>query len=133
MGIKVNMRDVQDNITLPPGDYVMQLSAYKVAEASKSTGKPFVTFDMIVMDDDNTEYNGRHAWRNYSLQPQALWALKQAMIAFDCDPDIFDDDDLDIEDALNDLIGYKALVTITNEEYNGKVQARVQKTVNLNA
>jgi len=68
---------------------------------SKSSGQPMVVFEF------KHETSNRKAWRNFSLQAQALWGLKQFLIEigvgeeeleeeFDFEPDEFIGTEVDL-------------------------------------
>lgn len=127
-GFKLNFANVTSS-ALPPGEYLCTLTAVKFTEASQSSGQPYIAAEFTVREDSDgsTQHAGRKLFRNFSLQPQSLFALKQAMIALDADPDIFEqEEDFDIVEYLKEeLIGHEALLTVTNEDYQGEPRARV--------
>lgn len=67
--------------------------------------------------------SNRRAWRNFSLQPQALWALKRLLIELGADKDDFTGT-FDFEP--NDYLGLPVLLTFGPEtEYNGQTRQEV--------
>lgn len=123
----IDFSNVKDNV-IDPGEYTVTLTASEYVAESKSSKKPYMKFEMTVSDEENTAFNGRKVFRNFSLQPQSLFAIKQAMIAFDADADIFEDPSgLDLEEEVRSLYGNQAIVVITNEEFDGRMQNRVGK------
>ena len=125
---KISFKDVANNV-VDPGEYLCNFTGQKYEEASQSSGKPYIRADFTVRhlasDETDVKFAGRKLFRNFSLQPQSLFALKGLMVALDCDPDIFEEEDLDITEALGELIGGECVVTVTNEEYQGEPRARV--------
>jgi hypothetical protein len=129
-GFKMSFSGVTNDV-VTPGNYICTLTGVKFNEASQSSGKPYIAaeFTIVSDEDENTQFAGRKVFRNFSLQSQSLFALKGAMIALDADPEIFEsEEEFDIVEYLKEnLIGNQAILTITNEDYQGEPRARVGK------
>lgn len=125
MATVVDFSNVADMSAVPEGEYLCTLSGVKIKD-TKSGDSQFAAVEFTIADDEDDTYNGRKLFRNYSLKPDALWAIKQMMIAADADPELFEGA-FDIEDEIKQLFGNKVLVGVTNEEYNGELRARVGK------
>jgi len=125
---KLNFKGVTNDVVLP-GDYVARLTGVKYNAASQSSGKPYIAAEFTIVSDLDldTKFGGRKVFRNFSLQPQSLFALKSAMIALNCDPEIFEEEeDIDITEYLKEnLVGNEAVLTVTNEDYNNEPRAKV--------
>lgn len=125
MSTVIDFSNVADMAAVPTGEYVCVLSGIDVKD-TKSGDSKYAAVAFTIADDEYEEYNGRKLFRNYSLKPDALWALKQMMIAADADPDIFTGA-FDIEEEIKALFGNKVFVGVTQEEYQGEARARVGK------
>jgi len=97
MSIKIDMEGVSAGglEPLPAGVYDAVVAAVKYHPSSQSSGQPYVEFEFTLPD-----HAGRKQWRNYSLQPQALWALKQTLVRLGVE---VPDGELELEPS--DLIG----------------------------
>jgi hypothetical protein len=114
---KINFSNVQTLAPLPEGEYQAILSEFKVVDKAKSSGKPYVALTFSITEEG---YAGRKVWRNFSLQEQSLWALKQTLIRLGVDPDTLADGDVELEDILGEAIGSPCVVVIGIREYNGE-------------
>lgn len=115
--IKVDFSDADVEFSpVEPGEYRAQIVSVEQREA-RETGKPYLNVGFQLLD------NGRRVWRNYSLQPQALWALKQLLVAAGVDPEqLSGETELDTDE----LVGAEVTVTIGHREWEGTVRAEVR-------
>jgi hypothetical protein len=120
---RINFRDVPSIEAMPAGQYNALFTAYDVKDASKSSNKPFVALTFTIQDEG---YENRKVWRNYSLQPQALWALKQTLTRLGAVPEDLESDDVELEDVLQNLIGNACVVDVGVEPYQGTDRNQVR-------
>jgi len=124
---RVDFSNVTDFKPIPEGTYDVTLSGAKVIAESKSSGQPYVELTFTVAEG---EYAGRRLFRNFSLQPQALWAFKKGMVRLGSDPDNFvgELDLSDIEMLCADCVGSPARIVVALRDYEGQQRNDV-KTV----
>lgn len=99
----------------PDGTYEAEITS--AVEEESSSGN-----DMIVAKWKILSGKGKGAviWDNLSLVPQALWRLKGLLEALEVE---VPDGSMDLD--LDDLIGQKSTVEVTNEDYDGKKRPRI--------
>ena len=109
--INVNLNDVEGGFEVfPDGKYIVELSEKSKIAKSKE-GAAYIRWIAEIIDPE--EHAGKLISWSTSLQPQALWNLKNMMEVIDV---AFDDDGFEMEDAFGSQLG------IVNEvrEYDGK-------------
>ena len=128
--VKIKWSDA--NVSVIPDDTIVKAIVDKVEfqAASKSSGQPqfMVTFKVTEPDD----YENRKLFRFFSLQSDALWALKQFNIRFGGDPDLFDDDDQDTDDIITALTNLEGYIQVGVNEYpkdSGEFRNNIKKFV----
>src|SRR5688572_7704264 len=114
MPIRINFEGVTDGNFQPfeVGRPVEATVFNITSKVGKDSNKPYLEFEFQLMSGN------RKAWRNYSLQPNALWALKQLLVDLGVDPE-----DLvgDFEFEPNDVLGKSVELYFGPErEYNGR-------------
>ena len=112
--LTVDMTGVEAGGVVAEGDYGVKVAKveHKIAESS---GKP-----MLVWEFDITEGGTGKLWYNTSLQPQALFNLKNVLICLGVSvPD--GKMKLDLDEYLDMECG----VTVGHEVYDGKKRARI--------
>jgi hypothetical protein len=120
MSPQVDFSSVSDGFEpLPDGKYAAVLAEYEFRTAQGS-GNPYVALTFNLVD-----HEGRKAWRNFSLQPQALWALKAALVAMGIDRDSLGGT-VDVEEVLQSAISNSCTLTLAIREYNGKLSNEVK-------
>ena len=110
--VRVNMSGVEGGRrVVPEGDY-----RAKVAEVSQeeSDNGEYLKWKFSTVDK-NKKHNNVPLYYNTSLQPQALWNLRNVLEALGVD---VPDDNLDLD--LSDLVDKECIVATTNEIYEGK-------------
>jgi len=120
MPIKVDMEGVSAGGFKPidEGVYDGEVVVCTYNAASKSSGKPTLEFEFKV-----DEHPTRKFWRTYSLQPKALWALKELLLALGQD---VPDGELEIEPA--DYVGVRCRVQIgIKEHWQGEIDPETNK------
>lgn len=124
---KVDWADVESFEALPEGTYNVVFESFEVTEQSKASGKPFVNLTFIITDGDHTN---RKLWRNHSLQPQALWALKQSMVRLGSSPDTLTGE-MEIEEALARLQGNPCRLVVGQREYEGVMRNEIKEILSM--
>lgn len=105
----VDLSSVVTN-AVPVGVYEVTLTGAK-NKTNKNGNGEHLQLEFTISDDDHPELNGKKQWRNFSYGENALWALKNAFIAFDADPDMFSSK-VDPEEAAKELFGNKAIIEV---------------------
>lgn len=120
MAIKLDFSDIDVGgfEALPDGTYPGVIAAI-TQERGKSSGKPYLK--MVIKLQESEELGvkkGRQVFTNFSLQPQALWRLKQLMIRLGWSKDELDSE-FDLEPG--DLIGRDVVTKLgpANAGYSG--------------
>jgi len=109
--IGINMEGIEAHTVAPEGDHTVTVKEVelKVSEASKQ----YLAWQFEVA-------GGGKLWHNTSLQPQALFNLKNVLVSLGVPvPNKLMNLDLD------ELIGLKCGVTVAHEMYEGKKKARI--------
>lgn len=110
---------------LPDGKYACVLSEVEAKVSQK--GDDYLAFTFTLTD----EYEGRKAWRNFSLLPQSLWAIKAALVALGVDrEDLSGSMTLEgLIELCQSMIGSACTLELTTREWNGKFQNDVKKVM----
>ena len=124
MSLRVDFTNVEAGgfEPLPEGKY--QATVFEVEQrVSASSGKPYLNWQFRIMGGD---YDGRRAFYMTSLQPQALWKLKEVLRHLG-----YSDEELsgEFELDLTDLLGRECTILIGHEQYNGEIRDRVLNVV----
>lgn len=82
----------------------------------------------FTVTDDESEYNGRSVYRNYSLSPAALFALKRFMLAAGTDALKFAGP-LDTDEEMIALKGAEVDVEVKHRDFNDGGEIRVVNEV----
>lgn len=121
----INFSNVQDSFQpLPDGTYNAVLG--EISSKVSQKGDPYLVFTFNLTD----EYEGRKAWRNFSLLPQSLWSIKSAMVALGADRDDLSGEFETIEDFIeycSGFIGQPCQLELTVKEFNDKLSNEVKK------
>lgn len=117
-GVQVDFTGVESGggRAVADGEYLAEVRS--VSEEESSEGNPYLKWVWKVIEDG--EAKGATLYDNTSLQPQALWRLKTLLevIGFDIPERAMTLD-------LKGLVGKKAKLEVTNEDYKGKQRPRV--------
>ena len=118
MPIQIDFTGVTDEgfEVLEPGIYDANLYNIK-QEVGKESGKPYLSFEFVLPTQ-----NKRHLWSNFSLQPQALWRLKQVLVVLGVPAEQLVGS-LAFEPS--DLLGKAVRLRVTIEDYQGRSQNAV--------
>jgi len=118
MPIRVDFTDVGGEFTpLEKGTY--NAVVYDAEVKDSQAGKPYINWDFKITGPSN---EGRHQWYMTSLQPQALWKLKQVLIRLGAkEEDLSGVAELDLEE----YIGRKCRIVVDHEQYQGEIRSIV--------
>ena len=117
MSPRIDFSGVTEFKAIPEGTYPCVFSAFKYVEQAKSSGQPYIELNFTVSEG---EHAGRKLYRNYSLQPQSLWAIKNTLITLGVAPEAFaDEGGVEISDLCNEAIGATCAVQVKVHEYQG--------------
>jgi hypothetical protein len=116
-GIKVDFSEVESqDFSLPNGPYILAVTSVE-KKRSESSGNDYLAWEYKVSEG---KHKGKKVWDNTSLQPQALWRLRNLLEAMGME---IEDGEMDID--LDELAGELVGVEIENEKYQGKNKARI--------
>ena len=105
---------------LPAGQYLAKLVGHKVEMSSKSSGQPYVQLEFSLPDNNN-----RKAWSIHSLQPQALWSLRQALVNIGASLELLNSEEADLDETIESVYEAECTLTLSQEEYEGKTRNKV--------
>lgn len=91
------------------GDYECTFVGYQLNPASATSGQPTIRCEFSENDSPN-----KKIFKTYSLQPQALFAIKRDLIRMGASVEDMNSEEADIEEILDSLIG--AAVTVVMGE-----------------
>jgi len=101
---------------VPEGDYVAQVNKV-TQEYGQQSNKPYLQWELQIVEG---KQKGKKLWHKTSLQPQALFNLRNTLEALEMEvPQSALE--LDLGDLVNSLLG----VSVEIEIYQGKEQSRV--------
>lgn len=113
--VRLNFKDAKSN-RVPEGEYPAKVTSAEIA-TSKSSGEDYIAWQFEVSDG---EHEGKVLYLNTSLQPQALFRVRELLECFGTEvPE--GAMDLDPED----YIGCEAELSVTEDEYEGRRQSKV--------
>jgi hypothetical protein len=129
-GISVDLSDVGDVSGKPPpeGRYAVVVSNFEEREAgdqAKNPGSAYISWELTVI---RGEHEGRKFFQNTSLLPQALFGLKQLLLA----TEDWTEEDLNGQLTFDptDIVGKEIGVKTINKEYpkgSGEYNANVKR------
>jgi len=115
VAVKVNFKQAATSFpSREKGDYDVTFIGHTINPASASSGQPTAT---LTWSEDNSP--NKKIMKTYSLQPQALWSLKRDMLRMGANVEDMNDEDADLDDILNSLIGSKSVI-VMGEPRDGK-------------
>ena len=113
--LKIDFTNVEPGGKVPEGDYPVRVKEVTVEESS--SGNPYLKWVLEIIDG---KHKGKVLYHNTSLQPQALFSLRNTLEALGMEvPQTV------VELDLDNLIGLKAAVSVEIEVYQGKEKSRV--------
>lgn len=98
---------------IPDGEYHVVLTKTTMKQSSK--GDDMILFDATIQDDDAPEENGKHVFRNCVLTQKTLIFVKQTMLAFGADPELFSGK-VDVTAECEALYGNGAIAVVTTQQ-----------------
>lgn len=104
------------SVLFPEGPQLFEVAEITEEEGSDS-GQPYLAFVLKAVDG---KYEGKKAYDNFSLQPQALWKLRGFMEASGIE---VEDGEMDLD--LDEMIGKIVMADVIHEEYKGKPKTRI--------
>lgn len=121
--------NVNANLVTPAGTYIVTLSNIRDQKTRDKT-KDMAVFETVIADIEDTDADetddllGKKIVRFFVLEPENLWALKRALIAFNASEE-FVEGDFDTSE-LTELYGKqaRAIVTVRDSVENGKTVQR---------
>jgi len=125
MGIRVDFTDVKGGFEpIPEGKY--DATVFEVEQRiSQSSGQPYLNWQFKIQGG---EFDGRRAFYMTSLQPQALWKLKQVLSNLGFDEEALSGD---FELDPSELAGLECTVVIAHEQYQGETRDRVVEVLEM--
>lgn len=119
--VEVDMKGVEGGGKVPEGEYVVEVS--EVTSELSSENNPYLSWVFKVVDG---KQKGKKIWHNTSLQPQALFNLRNVLEALGQE---VPDGALKLD--LDEVIGLTMGVNVEHETYQGKAKARVVDVFSL--
>ncbi len=116
MRVEVKLDEVSSSFEPVPADtYNVRVDKCKQIAESKASGKPMLHWEFLITEGD---FEGQRLFLDTSLQPQAMFKVKQILEAckFEWDEDGFDD---------TDLPGAELQVGVELSEWNSKPSNKV--------
>lgn len=98
------------------GDYVVEVESVE-EKTSESSGQQYLAWEFRVAEG---KFKGKKLWHNTSLQPQALFNLRNLLEAMGVE---VVDGEMDLN--LSDFVGERVGVNVEMEEYQGKDKPRI--------
>lgn len=117
-GIKVDFADTQGRVLMAEGDYLAKVEKVE-QKTSDNSGNDYLAWTFRTIDDDK-KYNNKPLYVNTSLQPQALWNLRNLLEALGVDVP-----DSEMELQLEEYIDLECVLTVEDDEYEGRKTSRV--------
>jgi hypothetical protein len=124
--IKLDFSNVKDGFTKvnKPGTYTVKITKVE-AKKGKNSGKPYLNWELQILEG---EFKDSKLWYKTSLQPQALFNLRDFLTAAGIDvPKKVVSIDLD------SVIGRVVAAKVKEEEYKGEVKYNVNEVVEASA
>lgn len=106
------------------GTYEATLTELKYG--TSKAGQPKLDFVFTLTD---SEVEGRKAFTSKSLQPNAIWSTKEALVALGMEPEALSGTDVDTDDITAQVVGNSCRVVLSRGEYNGKPTQQVDKVL----
>ena len=117
---------------LPVAKYDVKVSAAQFNPSSQRSEEAFISWEYTV---DGGEYDGRKAFHNTSLQPQALWSTQRTLMALGMPKEEVDELDWSTEDPekiqsdLYELLERECCVTIGHRKFEGENRQQVRRVL----
>lgn len=116
--IKVNFTDVSDGFVnvSKPGNYPVKL--VKVEPKKGQTGKPYLNWEAEIISG---EFKSAKLWYTTSLQPQALFNLRNLLVAAGLDVPK-KTVSIDLDSVIGRIVEFKVIM----DEYKGEMKPKVK-------
>ena len=117
---------------LPTGKHLSKLSSAEYVAESGRSGMPAVAWQFTVT---GSEFDGRKAFLNTSLQEQSLWSTQRILVAMGMPKEEVDALDWDtdnpegIQSDLDELLEGSCVINIGHEMFEGTKRQRVRKVL----
>lgn len=119
--VRVDFSKARDFEALPVGVYLVTVEETEVKD-SNSSEYQYIKWTLQVATG---EFAGRKLWMQTSLSPKATFGLRLALQALgETNPELESDE---FEMDPDDYLGRSALAVVSQEEYNQRMQNRVDK------
>lgn len=124
-GINLDFTGVEDRNFDPIPNGVYEVLVHDIEEREVKQGKN-AGADMwaVQFAINGGEYDNRRVFRNYTLIPNSMWAVKQFLIALGVDPEALSGE---VAINLEDLIGLQARVVLRQRTWEGEIQNDVKQ------
>ena len=117
--LNVDFSGVEERKTVPEGNYICKVKKVE-AKTSESSGSRYLKWTLTI---GVGEYKNNNLYHITSLKPQALFNLRNTLIA--CGIDVpLSAINVDTDKLPGKILG----VTVYHEEYNGKPSAKIKDT-----
>jgi len=128
MSPRIDFSNVRELTPVPEGEYAATLTGTKLVPEAKESKQPYVEMTFTIADG---EFAGRKLFRNYSLQPKALWSFKQTLVRLGTDPELLSGE-LELEDVAEiaaDAIGQPCRLSVGFREYQGNMRNELKEVL----
>lgn len=120
--VSVNFEGVEaGGRSLPDGQYSLAVEGVPELKTSAESGNQYISWVFKVSEG---KYKGRKVWHNTSLQPQALFNLRNLLEAMGIE---VDDASMDLE--LDEFEDSEVGALVVNEKYEGKDRPRIAEFI----
>lgn len=116
--VVVNLEGVKTSLEVIP-DGIYPATFTKRTFGMSKANQPKLDLEFTFSGDAGEEVSGRKGFVTCSLQPQALFKVKKALVDLGVDPDELEGP-IDLERAFDDLIGAEAAIRVGHHEYQGQ-------------
>jgi len=107
---------------LPEGQYAATLTGVSAVQQGKQSHKPYIALTFTITKDG---YEGTRRIRNYSLQPQSVWALRQTFVNLGGTPPA-PEEEVDVNAMLEEVIGNRCVLTLEQREWQGAMRDNIK-------
>lgn len=122
MSTKIDFSQVKELAPVDPDTYPVTFTGFEIKTGPKAK---FIAAEFTITDEDS-DFNGRKVYRNLSLSPNSLWAVKQFLLSAGADAEELEGE-MELEEILQELVGNELEVVTTLQEYDGQMRAQVSK------
>lgn len=120
--VSVNFEGVEaGGRSLPDGQYSLEVEGVPELKTSAESGNQYISWVFKVTEG---KYKNRKVWHNTSLQPQALFNLRNLLEAMGIE---VEDASMDLE--LDEFEGSEVGAIVVNEKYEGKDRPRISEFI----